>query len=531
MLAILVPTGARGVVAQPSLVSLHPSQLRKNLEKASDFYENKHRPDSALYYFTNVGASYSPNLSKEDKELCVKAMLGKWVVLFSSYYDYPQAFEALLRAREICDADHLDLPRVDVSLAGMFQSLAQASGEKALNDSAKYYYRRGIAASLTPKHACIADLAFTNAFQIATESYDNPEAERLWRQYSRLPQDRSNVRRTFNRAMYEAYSAARRGNPDAAAKMMERTVEAIPDTAIYNRMRIIGMLYSARLSCQGSDYAAAAATIRHAIDLSERLGMLDAQAEGYSLLSDVMKRSGDAAREKEYRLKSVELRDSISYHSNLLRVDELRYLYAAGKADANLARVDAERRQRGTILVFLLILFLLASSFTILIWRKNKRLKEQMRALYLQSVERLNAPAPAAPEEESEEKYQGSSLSTEARDTLAAEIEKYMATSDEIFSPDFSVARLAQALDTNAKYVSQTVNAKFGCNFNVYVNRYRVREACRRFNTDPSWGRLTIEGAAAEVGFKSRSTFINSFKRETGLTPSEYKKQVELDKK
>lgn len=532
---------AAGADAHTTLTTLRPDRLKATLAKAADFCERKHRPDSALYYFTSVGASYSPDLSKEDKEICVRAMLGKWVVLFGYYYDYPQAFEALLRAREICDAEGLDLPRVDVSMAGMYQSLAQASGDNALNDSATYYYRRSISSSLSPKHYDVADLAFTNAFQIVTETGDHAGTERLWKAYSRIPEDPKIVRRSFNRAMYRAYSISRGGDFPAAVSLVDSTVAAIPDTTIYNRMRIIGMLYSARLSSRASDYATAAATVRRAIGISERLDMLDAQAEGYTLLSQIMEHAGDQVRAKEYRLKSIALSDSISYHSNLLKVDELRYLYAAGKADANLARVDAERRQRGTIMVFLSLLVVVAALFSLLIWRKNKKLREQMRVLYLRSIEGLQESIPTAAEEsetpqeqgqeECEEKYQGSSLSEEARDDLARRIELFAKESPEIYSPDFTVARMAQALDTNPKYVSQTINAIFGCNFNIYVNRIRVREAIRRFNTDPSWSRLTIEGAAAEVGFKSRSTFINSFKRETGLTPSEYKKQVELARK
>jgi AraC-like DNA-binding protein len=36
------------------------------------------------------------------------------------------------------------------------------------------------------------------------------------------------------------------------------------------------------------------------------------------------------------------------------------------------------------------------------------------------------------------------------------------------------------------------------------------------------FGNMTIEGVATSVGFKSRTAFINAFKREVGLTPSEY---------
>ena len=39
---------------------------------------------------------------------------------------------------------------------------------------------------------------------------------------------------------------------------------------------------------------------------------------------------------------------------------------------------------------------------------------------------------------------------------------------------------------------------------------------------------MTIEAIAIGVGFKSRTSFINAFKREVGLTPSEYMRMAQL---
>jgi AraC-like DNA-binding protein len=41
-------------------------------------------------------------------------------------------------------------------------------------------------------------------------------------------------------------------------------------------------------------------------------------------------------------------------------------------------------------------------------------------------------------------------------------------------------------------------------------------------NDIENYGNYTIEAISASLGFKSRTTFVNSFKRETGLTPSEF---------
>lgn len=76
--------------------------------------------------------------------------------------------------------------------------------------------------------------------------------------------------------------------------------------------------------------------------------------------------------------------------------------------------------------------------------------------------------------------------------------------------------------DFYQKYVSQVINETFECNFNTLLGRYRIREACRRFNDPQRYGSYTIESIARDLGFKSRSNFATTFKKHTGLNPSEY---------
>jgi AraC-like DNA-binding protein len=61
-------------------------------------------------------------------------------------------------------------------------------------------------------------------------------------------------------------------------------------------------------------------------------------------------------------------------------------------------------------------------------------------------------------------------------------------------------------------------------NFNNLLNEFRVREACRRLAEDDIYTNYTIEAIAESIGFKSRSNFISTFKKLTGITPSEYKR-------
>ena len=52
----------------------------------------------------------------------------------------------------------------------------------------------------------------------------------------------------------------------------------------------------------------------------------------------------------------------------------------------------------------------------------------------------------------------------------------------------------------------------------------RSHVARRRLIDFENYGNLTIEAIVSDLGFKSRSTFSKTFKRITGLTPSEFQR-------
>ena len=128
--------------------------------------------------------------------------------------------------------------------------------------------------------------------------------------------------------------------------------------------------------------------------------------------------------------------------------------------------------------------------------------------------------------DESSVKYKSSHLSDDDKQQLLTRILQVMDNSDEIFSPDFSLERLAMLSGSKYKYVSQVINEHYQQNFNNFLNSYRIKEACKRMGDVEGYGNYTIEAISESVGFKSRSTFVTSFKRITGLTPSQYQRMA-----
>ncbi|MCA0401743.1 MAG: helix-turn-helix transcriptional regulator [Proteobacteria bacterium] len=116
-------------------------------------------------------------------------------------------------------------------------------------------------------------------------------------------------------------------------------------------------------------------------------------------------------------------------------------------------------------------------------------------------------------------KYQRSALDGERGRRIATKIEKAMAEERLYRNQGMTLRHLSDHTRVPENYLSQVLNETLGRNFYEFVNHWRIRDACALLAEDA----LSIIEIGEEVGFNSRSTFNAAFKKETGLTPSEYR--------
>lgn len=89
---------------------------------------------------------------------------------------------------------------------------------------------------------------------------------------------------------------------------------------------------------------------------------------------------------------------------------------------------------------------------------------------------------------------------------------------------DLSLVKLALLLNVSPHILSYLINKGINENFYQFVNRYRIEEA-KKLILDPKMNYLSLLGIGFEVGFNSKTVFNTTFKKITGQTPSEYKRQ------
>ena len=71
--------------------------------------------------------------------------------------------------------------------------------------------------------------------------------------------------------------------------------------------------------------------------------------------------------------------------------------------------------------------------------------------------------------------------------------------------------------------VSQVINEHISVNFYTLLNQYRIKDAKDLLIGNPD---LSVKAIMYEVGFNSKTCFYGAFKKETGLSPNDFRNLV-----
>ena len=99
-------------------------------------------------------------------------------------------------------------------------------------------------------------------------------------------------------------------------------------------------------------------------------------------------------------------------------------------------------------------------------------------------------------------------------------LEEWMDKEKPYLRQEFLLTDLREVLPMNRTYISQFINAEYGCTFYQFVTNYRIAEAKRLMRENPG---MKMQDVSEQSGFSSLTVFGRIFARETGLTPSEWK--------
>lgn len=91
--------------------------------------------------------------------------------------------------------------------------------------------------------------------------------------------------------------------------------------------------------------------------------------------------------------------------------------------------------------------------------------------------------------------------------------------------PELTLQKLAELLNTNTTYLSRFINEEYKINFSQLLNQFRIEKVCALM-MDSKLENIKIEALAQDAGFKSKSTFNIAFKKQKGLTPTQWREKL-----
>lgn len=123
-------------------------------------------------------------------------------------------------------------------------------------------------------------------------------------------------------------------------------------------------------------------------------------------------------------------------------------------------------------------------------------------------------------EEEVKEKYKKSSLQNSKAAFLI--IDQLMKDETLYLDTTLKMNTIAEKTTLSLPHISQAINENAQMSFSDYINTFRIEEAKRKLlEAHPD----KIIAIAYDVGFNSKATFYNAFKKNTNTTPTNYKKE------
>lgn len=126
-------------------------------------------------------------------------------------------------------------------------------------------------------------------------------------------------------------------------------------------------------------------------------------------------------------------------------------------------------------------------------------------------------------------KYQSSHISTNKLHQLWWQFHNLIESQNNIWLHPPNISQLCRQLDTNQKYLSQTINQATGLTIVSLFHCYRIELFLQKLKNGEAQLK-TMEGLLNETGFQNRSSFYRAFKNFIGIHPTEFiRKPKELN--
>lgn len=312
----------------------------------------------------------------------------------------------------------------------------------------------------------------------------------------------------------------------------DNLLEALPMALVFNKSSWIGHIYwlLGEIEKSKANKDKALNYLRKAVYYCEKGNVSPLKRSIYSSIRDVYKELGNIDSTLYFLEKYSRLTQKAHNIAMNKQISLLSAKFKVAEKEGKIELLDELNRQKEEKIYLqnLFILTLAASVIIVsilLIFSFSQYKKTQKAYLILT---RKNA-------EIQKQQKEIVKLNGEKRANIKSKLEPQKMKLVDLFENDkvyldknLSLKTVASLLDTNTSYLSTLINSVYKCNFTQFVHKYRVLEACEILSNEKN--EIYIMEVIAEMsGFVSKSAFNKAFKEITGLTPSNFRKNIKAN--
>ncbi len=497
----------------------------KLMAMGMDFLSKPNYQDSALLCYTIVANRYyDKSATNDDMLYAVSALNNIGYMYIYNYADYEKAYFNLERAVNITEERNLkySLSATYLNLANLQLINSEIRTDRKNVELTMSMYRKAFDFAVKNKEWTIMMTVMSNMQNYVLSNWNKINMDREMLVYSKLRIPSNVPLKNYVALMCRAMNSLKSGNANLAVSQIREADRLINTSLTPERYLMLDLSAVANIYINIGRLDDATASLIKAESLAKKYDTKDFLVSIYHELYNISMKKGDKAKSSEYELLYLRSRENLMNDNKLLSMGELRFQSELQKASEQVKSLSEKRRQQQVYFYIALCVVFIVLSFSLLLYRKYRELKERNLMLYRKNVEMLEKESEdrISPKEK-KNSVSSSMLADDYKQAVLQRIRQVMNESKEIYQPDFSLSRLSELVESKRSYVSTILNENYD-SFYAMLNEVRVKEACRRFNDTEHYGSLSIEAICTDLGFKSRSNFNNVFKRITGLTPSEY---------
>ena len=507
------------------------------MRRGQDYLQNKGWADSAMVCYSIVASRIQFKNQDNRQMYQIASALNNAGYIYAVYfYDYQKAYENVKRSMELSRQYGFDsnLAYAYINMASIIVNRNRLISDEVLTTEALDNTRLAFDVAVKAGEWNVAVTSIYNMLDMINDKADYSLIKPDLARFKNLQVTDSVEMWQCTRMFCQAAEAFQAGDyPQALNYYDQMLLKAQEVTTNRQQCIIEAMQQKAVVLDAMHRYEDAVSVLRDVERIAIDNGMQSELISTYQAMAKVYANMGNRQMADQLDYKYLKARDEFVHKSHAQMLEKSRFLDEMSRVNEQVAQIQAKHERAHQLLLMVCLITAIILIALLLLVRSNIKQRNYIRHLYEKNVQLLDvkvtAEQPAShsveKQEDSAPKYQ-SQLDQESKDRLFERIKDVMNDIAIICKPDFSLQQLAIQVGSNYKYVSQVVNERYGKSFKQVLNEQRVREACRILNDPNQSAHLTIEAIAANLGFNSRSNFTVTFKRITGISPSDFMKMA-----